>query len=79
VCWCLVLLQKLVCPVEREMADISGAGDTVIAITALAIASELDAFETVSLANLAGGLVCEKVGVIPITPEMLLNEEFEFC
>ncbi len=59
---------------ERDIADVSGAGDTVIAITALSIASGLDPFNTASLANLAGGLVCEKVGVVPITPEMLLDE-----
>jgi D-glycero-beta-D-manno-heptose-7-phosphate kinase len=60
---------------ERDIADVSGAGDTVICITALAIASGLDAFESAALANLAGGLVCEKIGVVPITPEMLLNQE----
>lgn len=59
---------------ERDVADVSGAGDTVIAINALSIASGLDPFNTASLANLAGGLVCEKVGVVPITPEMLLGE-----
>ncbi len=69
---------KVIPAEERDIADVSGAGDTVIAVTALAIASELDAFETASLANLAGGLVCEKAGVIPISNEMLLNEEFEF-
>ncbi|MBN2523828.1 MAG: hypothetical protein JXB24_11185 [Bacteroidales bacterium] len=59
---------------ERDVADVSGAGDTVIAINALSIASGLDPFNTASLANLAGGLVCEKVGVVPVTPEMLLDE-----
>jgi len=59
---------------ERDIADVSGAGDTVICIAALATACGLDAFKSAALANLAGGLVCEKVGVIPITPEMLLDE-----
>lgn len=59
---------------ERDIADVSGAGDTVIAISALGIASGLDAFQTTELANLAGGLVCERIGVIPITPEMLQKE-----
>ena len=36
--------------------------------------SGLDPFESATLANLAGGLVCEKVGVVPITAEMLLND-----
>jgi D-glycero-beta-D-manno-heptose-7-phosphate kinase len=59
---------------ERDIADVSGAGDTVIAIASLGIASGLDAFRTTELANLAGGLVCERVGVVPVTSEMLLKE-----
>jgi rfaE bifunctional protein kinase chain/domain len=59
---------------ERDIADVSGAGDTVISIVALAISCGVEAFKSASLANLAGGLVCEKVGVVPITPEMLLSE-----
>lgn len=60
---------------ERDIADVSGAGDTVICVAALATACGLDAFESASLANLAGGLVCEKIGVVSITPEMLLAED----
>ncbi|MBN1599894.1 MAG: hypothetical protein JW894_16480 [Bacteroidales bacterium] len=65
-----------VIPAEvRDITDVSGAGDTVISIAALAIASGLNVFNSALLANLAGGLVCEKVGVVPVTPELLLNEE----
>jgi D-glycero-beta-D-manno-heptose-7-phosphate kinase len=60
---------------ERDIADVSGAGDTVICVAALATACGLDVFKTAMLANIAGGLVCEKVGVIPITPQMLLNDQ----
>jgi len=62
---------KLIPAVKRDIADVSGAGDTVICIAALSIAIGLDAFQTATLANLAGGIVCEKVGVVPITPELL--------
>jgi rfaE bifunctional protein kinase chain/domain len=65
---------KILPAIERDIADVSGAGDTVICVTALSIASGLDPFESASLANQAGGLVCEKVGVVPITAEMLLND-----
>jgi rfaE bifunctional protein kinase chain/domain len=59
---------------KRNIVDVSGAGDTVIAIATLALASGSDLAEAAWLANLAGGLVCEKVGVQPITQEALLNE-----
>lgn len=59
---------------ERDIADVSGAGDTVISVAALCISSGLSVFQAATLSNIAGGLVCEKVGVIPITPEMLLEE-----
>lgn len=58
----------------RNIADVSGAGDTVIATTALCLAAGLDEFQTASIANLAGGLVCEQVGVVPIDAALLLEE-----
>ncbi len=66
---------KIIPAIERDIADVSGAGDTVICIAALCLATGLDAFQTAELANLAGGIVCEKVGVVPITPELLLREK----
>ena len=62
---------------ERDIADVSGAGDTVISVAALCISSGLSVFQAAMLSNIAGGLVCEKVGVIPITPEMLLAENIQ--
>jgi D-glycero-beta-D-manno-heptose-7-phosphate kinase len=50
----------------RKIIDVSGAGDTVIAVAALALAQGLPAQQLAELANLAGGLVCEEVGVVPI-------------
>lgn len=58
----------------RNIADVSGAGDTVVSIAALCIASNLSPVTTATLANLAGGLVCEKVGVVPIDKKQLLEE-----
>ena len=59
---------------KRDIADVSGAGDTVIATAALCLAAGLNEFKTAEIANLAGGLVCEHVGVVPIDKTRLLNE-----
>ncbi|MDZ4716470.1 MAG: bifunctional ADP-heptose synthase [Cytophagales bacterium] len=67
--------EKLVEPaVKREIADVSGAGDTVVSIAALCVSLGLDARKTATLSNLAGGLVCQHVGVVPIDKEELLHE-----
>jgi rfaE bifunctional protein kinase chain/domain len=58
----------------RSIADVSGAGDTVISVVAVCIASGLSIFEAAKLGNLAGGLVCEEVGVVPINKALLLKE-----
>lgn len=58
----------------RNIADVSGAGDTVIAVAALCLALNADVAVIARLSNLAGGLVCEKVGVVPIDKEQLLDE-----
>jgi bifunctional ADP-heptose synthase (sugar kinase/adenylyltransferase) len=58
----------------RKIADVSGAGDTVVSVAALAMACGLEPGEIAALSNLAGGLVCEEVGVVPIDKEKLLNE-----
>lgn len=59
---------------ERKILDVSGAGDTVISVASLALAGGADAATAAQLANLAGGLVCEKVGVVSIDKEVLLKE-----
>jgi len=58
----------------RSIADVSGAGDTVISIAALGLALKTDKKILAELSNLAGGLVCEELGVIPIDKEKLLKE-----
>lgn len=58
----------------RDIADVSGAGDTVIAVAALCLAAGIPIPVMAQLSNLAGGLVCEKLGVVPIDPEQLKIE-----
>tara|TARA_X000000368_G_scaffold419096_1_gene422470 strand:- start:2331 stop:3305 length:975 start_codon:yes stop_codon:yes gene_type:complete len=65
---------KLTPAFKREMIDVSGAGDTVIAVAALCLASDINFINLSILASLAGGLVCEKVGVVPVNKQRLLNE-----
>jgi D-glycero-beta-D-manno-heptose-7-phosphate kinase len=58
----------------RTIADVSGAGDTVISVAALCRALNLHPVLTAAISNLAGGLVCERVGVVPIDKSLLLQE-----
>ena len=58
----------------REIADVSGAGDTVVSIAALAVALGLSPREIAFLSNLGGGLVCQHVGVVPINKQELFEE-----
>ena len=61
----------------RNIADVSGAGDTVISVAALCRALECNPVFTAALANLAGGIVCQEIGVVPINKEELLREALE--
>lgn len=56
----------------REVFDVSGAGDTVIATMAASLTAGLHLHDTVQLANLAAGIVVGKLGTAPITREELL-------
>jgi D-glycero-beta-D-manno-heptose-7-phosphate kinase len=58
-----------------EVADVSGAGDTVIAALTLSIASGLDCVQSARIANLAAGVVCAEVGAIAVDKKKL----FEAC
>lgn len=58
----------------RNISDVSGAGDTVIATVALALAAQFPLHDAMALANIAGGLVCEEPGVTPVNKEKLLRE-----
>lgn len=59
---------------RRNIADVSGAGDTVVAVAALVYAATGDMHRAARWSNLAGGIVCETAGVVPVTPEQLLEE-----
>jgi rfaE bifunctional protein kinase chain/domain len=59
---------------QREIADVSGAGDTVVSVAALCTALKLHPKLIAALSNLAGGLVCQHVGVVPIDRNELLTE-----
>ncbi len=58
----------------RRIADVSGAGDTVISIAGLCLVLGLGDEMISNLANLGGGLVCEYLGVVPIPKERLIQE-----
>ena len=58
----------------RNIADVSGAGDTVIATAALVYAATKYIRLTAEIANIAGGLVCEEVGTVAIDKEKLVKE-----
>lgn len=58
--------------VAREVFDVSGAGDTVIAVLALCLASRLKPETAVQLANVAAGIVVAKAGTAPIEKHELL-------
>lgn len=61
----------------RDIADVSGAGDTLIGTASLCVAAGLDSDLIAGISNLAGGLVCEKVGVVPINKDQLFKEAIE--
>lgn len=58
----------------RSIADVSGAGDTVISVASLCLALQMKPSLLARIANLAGGLVCEEVGVVPINTQKLKSE-----
>lgn len=58
----------------RKIADVSGAGDTVLGVAMLCLVCGMDAYHIAAISNLAGGLVCEEIGAVPINKERLLKE-----
>jgi rfaE bifunctional protein kinase chain/domain len=65
---------KIYPTIPRTIADVSGAGDTVIGIAALGLAAGLNLSTIAIICNLAGGQVCEFPGVVPVKPELLEKE-----
>ncbi|HUN81610.1 MAG TPA: D-glycero-beta-D-manno-heptose 1-phosphate adenylyltransferase [Phycisphaerae bacterium] len=60
--------------VQRDVYDVTGAGDEVLAAMAVAVASGASLPEAAALANVAGGLEVEKFGCVPITRDEVLGE-----
>lgn len=58
----------------RKIADVSGAGDTVICVATLCLVAGLSLDKVALISNLAGGLVCEEIGVVAIDKELLFKE-----
>ena len=58
----------------RNITDVSGAGDTVVSVAALGLASSLNKDTIAVLSNLAGGQVCETAGVVPVNLQLLAKE-----
>jgi len=68
-------LENFVLPAfDRKIIDVSGAGDTVISVAALVLAQDTDLATIAYLSNMAGGLVCEHIGVVSIEPDWLIRE-----
>lgn len=68
-------VNSYICPTQaRDIVDVCGAGDSVISIASLILPLTQDLEQIGLLANLAGGQVCEQVGVIPIQKDLLVNE-----
>jgi len=57
----------------RHVADVSGAGDTVISTLTMAIAAGATIQEAATMSNHAGGIVCGEVGIVPIDPKVLYD------
>lgn len=66
--------QQLIPTHIRNIADVSGAGDTVIAVASLVYAYSKDISLAAEMANIAGGLVCELVGTAPIDKTVFAKE-----
>jgi rfaE bifunctional protein kinase chain/domain len=65
---------KIVASHVRNISDVSGAGDTVIAVASLVYAATGDVHLMADMANIAGGLVCEEVGTVAVNKNRLLEE-----
>ena len=65
--------EKRLATKARKVADVSGAGDTVISTLTMALAAGCDIMEASYLANYAAGIVCEEVGIVPIDIEKLIE------
>lgn len=58
----------------RQISDVSGAGDTVVSVASLCLAAGMKPYDIARISNIAGGLVCEIAGVVPVDKQRLLQE-----
>jgi len=58
----------------RQISDVSGAGDTVVSVAAACLSAGIEPDKIANYSNIAGGLVCEQSGVVPIDKEQLIAE-----
>lgn len=65
--------EKRVPTKARKVADVSGAGDTVISTLTISLCAGAEIYDAAYLANFAGGLVCQEVGIVPIHLEYLFD------
>jgi len=66
--------KKIIPSHRRNVADVSGAGDTVIAVASLIYAFTKNIRLATEVANIAGGIVCEEVGTAAINKVRLIEE-----
>lgn len=66
-------LRQIIPTMAREVFDVSGAGDTVAAVCAMAMASGCEAVDAAAIANCAAGVVVGKIGTAPIYKDELLT------
>lgn len=59
---------------KRSIADVSGAGDTVVSVASLCLVCGMEIRDIAAISNLAGGIVCEEVGVAPVNKARLFEE-----
>ena len=60
--------------IPRNIVDVSGAGDSVIAVASMCLVNNFDNQKILAYSNIAGGMVCEKAGVVSINLEALKKE-----
>jgi D-glycero-beta-D-manno-heptose-7-phosphate kinase len=63
---------------KLDIADVSGAGDTVISVATSCLAAGAGPENAAVMANLAGGLVCGRVGVVPVERDKLIEETLRY-
>lgn len=70
------IINKIIPGIPRDVIDVSGAGDTVISVASMLL-NDIDIEEIAKIANMAGGIVCEEIGVVPIDKDKLLKEYYD--